>query len=347
MIDIKDLEKRLCIVSEYCKSTNKKFYLLLSSSVENRFDPYFGGIRCTADFVAMSIINLSQGSLIEFGSLIESYVNMIFVDTEKKHPFEQISSDFEDDTFFYYSNLLSQAHETFNKCQIVPWSPSRLTSEAAISTIRLNFNNDISGKSISLIGPGSIGFKIALGLVEEGATVYIYSRDLSKSSCLVSAINIVKSRYTIASAVQCCSLESCLTISECLVLATSQDNLIDASHIFLLPRKGCFVLDVGKYSLTAEASRSLRRLKNLEFQRLDISMHLVNMIRNKHYLTSDSGTFGPKCCTSADNPYVSFVSGGYPGSEGDIVVDDAESPTFRLGLIDGDGSIIPDFSLIS
>ena len=136
-----------------------------------------------------------------------------------------------------------------SRAKILPWSPSRITSEAAICRLRSFHHNDLSGSSVSLIGSGSIGFKIALGLVEEGCSVNLYSRNLSRLTTLVGAINFIKSKYTIASAIPCSSLEATLASSPQLLLAANASHYITNDDLSILPRCPNYILDISKDSL--------------------------------------------------------------------------------------------------
>ncbi|QNJ20816.1 hypothetical protein SynA1825c_02531 [Synechococcus sp. A18-25c] len=346
MIESTDLLNRLKIISSYSQSINASFFVVLSSSNEHSPGSYFGGIRRTKSFISLSLVNISQNELELIGSLINAHCDYVVVDTEKKHPFFLDDTSVESSTCLY-SNLLSSAYIIFPKDKIIPWSPSRITSESALNTLRSLKNGDLSGSRITLIGPGSIGFKIALGLVEEGASVHIFSRDIARSASIVSAINCIKSKYTIASAIQATSLDSAFASSSCVVLSASANNFILPKHLQFLPRGSSTILDVGKNSLSSSALALLPRMQQLNYFRLDISRELVGFLSNYCLLDNyiSPNLFGPKKCLSRFENYVHFVSGGFPGSAGDLVVDDANDPVFQLGYISEKDEFVSDFKI--
>ena len=347
MIDVSDLVSRLEIISAYCRPLDKALFVILSTSVESHFSSYFGGVRTSEYFVSLSLVNISQSELEVLGSVISLYCDYVVVDTEKKHPFDFSENPFNESAPCLYSNLLSAAHDIFPTHKIIPWSPSRLTSESAINTVRLAHDNDLSGLQATVIGPGSIGFKIALGLVEEGVTTHMFSRNISRSASLVSAINAVKSPYTIASAVQATSLDAAFATSTCMILSASSRGYVNSRHLMCLPNKSTYILDVGKASLDSEAKNLLIKLRRITYQRLDISRELHILLSSYLDLRKASScTYGPKC---GPHPYlagVRIISGGFPGMPTDIIVDDAESPVFMLGYIDSIGGYIPKFGRI-
>ena len=296
MIDVSDLISRLEIISAYCQPLNKVLFIILSTSVESHFSSYFGGIRNSEYFVSLSLVNISQHELEVLGAVIDQYSDYVVVDTEKKHPFYFSCNPFNESSPCLYSNLLSAAHDIFPCHKIIPWSPSRLTSESAIGSVRLAHHNDLSGLQATVIGIGSIGFKISLGLVEEGVTTHMYSRDISRSASLVSAINAIKSPYTIASAVQATSLDAAFATSSCLILSASSHGYVRTRHLMCLPNKKAYILDVGKSSLDNEAKNSLTRLGRISYQRLDISRELHILLSS--YLNmrqASTCAYGPKC----------------------------------------------------
>jgi len=349
MIKRLDLVEHLEILSKYCLDNKLKLFVVLSSSVEDEPYSYFGGVRVTSLFISTSLINITQQELTAMGSTIDMHADYIAVDTEKKHPF---STEINENIIApcLYSNLLTAAHKVFSKEKIIPWSPSRLTAESTLNKLRGYHNEDLSGHHVTLVGAGSIGFKVALGLVEEGCNVHLYARDNSRSACLVSAINYIKSKYTISAAIQATSIETAVASSSCLVITASSKGFLSPKHLMYMPRKHhCNLLDVGKNSLDNDAITILDRMPNVHYSRLDISRELILFLCQYCGFESiiNESSFQPlrKPHPTLDSTYM--VSGGFPGKPGDLIVDNAEEPKFILGHISGDNQFISAFSLFA
>ena len=220
----------------------------LVSSIDNT-SPYIGGIRDLREFSLVSIVNLSQSLLKNLSVTIEKYASVLFVDVEKKHPFEVSKQDIERPAM---SNLISASTQLIPNIPIIGWSPSRATCDATLKSIKKDIGENIGGQKISIIGLGNIGFKLALALVEEGCDVVCYSRDRNKLSSLVEAINYLKSSYTIASASCARNPEIALAASKIIILSASSRNFINDEQLKLLCSNSR-IYDVGKDSLTLDA----------------------------------------------------------------------------------------------
>ena len=173
---------------------------------------------------------------------IEKYASVLFVDVEKKHPFEVSKRDIEGPVL---SNLISASTQLIPNIPIIGWSPSRATCDATLKSIKKDIGENIGGQKISIIGLGNIGFKLALALVEEGCDVVCYSRDRNKLSSLVEAINYLKSSYTIASASCARNPEIALAASKIIILSASSRNFINEEQLKLLCSNSR-IYDVGK-----------------------------------------------------------------------------------------------------
>lgn len=292
----------------------------------------------------MSIVNLSQSEFQASVDLIDMYSDFIFVDAEKKCGFE-IEDECNGKTNPLYSNLLAAAYQRIDHNKVLPWSASRLTSDAAICELRKRRGGNLSGHHMSLVGPGSIGFKVAHALVDEGAYVHIYDRQGSRGQCLISAINYTKSRFTIAAAIFTSSLDIAFASSECVILSASSRKYVTVRQLQLLPPGNTLVLDIGKDSLTLNSLEYIRANPSINYMRLDIGSQLMRTI-NSH-LFRDEFECGTPQFVVRDSSGSGYVSGGYTGKAGDIVVDDANQPTFQLGYINTNGEFVSEFKIIN
>jgi len=323
----------------------------LSSSIELSNGFYLGGIRLTDTFLLVSIVNISQLELEPLVPLLDSISTAILVDVEKKHPFHNIDTTIEPSISKKimrptYSNIFAASIELFKNSLIIPWSPSRITSESAVKYLRHYVGGNLSGKHITLVGLGSIGFKLALSLVEEGCNVSCHSRNNEKTSRLVHSINDIKSSYTISSAVHYSNIDTAIASSSILVLATNSKAFLDIKQLMFRDISTSFILDVGKESLNKFTHDYISEIDGLIYHRLDIGQDLIQFINGK--LSGEILTSYPR--TKQHNIHGTIhnlVSGGYSGKSGDLVVDDAFAPSFILGYIDSNNKYVPTPEIMS
>ena len=129
------------------------YILSLSSSRESQDELYLGGIRMAETFLLVSIVNLSQKDINSLSLFINTNVNAVLVDVEKKHPFEVNISSLPNSKITLeptFSNIYAAAYELCKETYIIPWSPSRLTADSAISRIRHFNSGNLSGKNVSM-----------------------------------------------------------------------------------------------------------------------------------------------------------------------------------------------------
>ena len=228
-----------------------------------------------------------------------------------------------------------------NVPHIIPWSPSRLTAEAAISRIRNFVGGNLSGSHVTVIGLGSIGFKIALSLVEEGSTVSCFSRNVEKTTRLVQAINDIKSPYTISTASYYYDINSAVASSPHLILCANSSHYMSSQNLLFKDISQSFILDVGKNSFDTTTSELLHRIPGLSYQRLDIGNEIVQLVY-AHLSPSLLSTRPFRNMIKFQNKTLTLVSGGMHGLPSEIVVDSAHSPNFVHGIFDSDGNYMPN-----
>ncbi|KZR70256.1 Glutamyl-tRNA reductase [Prochlorococcus marinus str. MIT 1313] len=338
-------------LGDFAKSRGIFLIFSLSSSIELSNGCYLGGIRLTDSFLLVSIVNISQQELEPLAPLLDSISTAILVDVEKKHPFQNIDTTIDPSTSTknfrpIYSNIFAASIELFTSSLIIPWSPSRITSESAVKYLRKFVGGNLSGNHVTIIGLGSIGFKLALSLVEEGCNVSCHSRNNEKTSRLVHSINDIKSSYTISSAVHYTNIHTAIASSSILILATNSKAFLDIKQLMFRDISTSFILDVGKESLNAHTREYISQIDGLTYQRLDIGQDIIQFINGN--LSGEVLTSFPR--TKQHNIHGSIrnlVSGGFSGKSGDLVVDDANSPSFILGYIDSNNKYVSTPQIIS
>ena len=348
--NLKRIQDQLQAFYEYSHKHGLFFCVILSSSVEQSINAYLGGVRLTETFLLISIINLSQSELELLAPYLDERASVLFVDVEKKHPFhteglvDSVKTRGES-VRTTYSNIYAAAFEMLHDSVIIPWSPSRLTSVCAINTLRTDLGGNLSGQHVTIVGLGSVGFKLALGLVEEGCTVSCFSQNIEKTSRLVQSINEIKSPYTISSALHYNDINTAIASSDNLVLTASSRNIIDKSNLVFRDFSSALILDVGKNSLTPDARQIVDNMSDLIYNRLDITNELIRFVASSLAgVPLSSIPQRSKTIFKGATQYV--VSGGFPGSVGDLVVDNALDPKFILGRIDDAGNYLPEPGLI-
>ena len=332
---------QLIIYKDYCSSQGLFLVISLSSSVEKNSSSFSGGIRQNESFLLVSIINLTQSLMEEIADVINQIADMLVVDVEKKHPFQLGQND---NGISLQSprlaNIYSSALELIDKPFILPWSPSQLTSEATINRIRDNYGGNLSGCRVTVIGMGSIGFKVALGLVEQGCAVSCYSRSIDRCQRLVSAINDIKSPFTISSAISYQDIGTAIASSDCLVLAASSKNFIEEGMLCFRDISSAYILDVGKNSLTKNCFDILFETVPLAYVRLDIGPELVRYV-SAHLHGDVLGSRPSKKMLIVNGAPKCLVSGGMVGTENCYVVDNVDAPNFLLGVYDEKRNYLP------
>ncbi len=310
------------------------------SNEEGKRISFFGGIRIIKSNIVLSIINITQKELRELEPIIREFkIKFIFIDVEKKLPFEFTTDQQSKISNIEYSNIYAEATERLNFAEIVPWSSTDLTCNAAINLLREELGNNLSGNNITIIGLGAIGFQLSLSLIREGVNINCFTRDYTKGLIIANSINTIRSEYTLASFNLYKSLRTAILSSSILIESSSALNNINKSFIddFQLHK---LILDIGKQAFTKEFVENIL-FKNINFKRLDISNSISELIYRKLF-PSDIGKVIP--FKSNYNSEITLISGGYKGLPGNIVVDDAKSPRFVIGVISKNFTLEPIYN---
>ena len=322
---IKEVLNNLLDAFNNCNS----IILSLSYSNEKTSKSYLGGVRLIKSNIILSIINVSQKEIREWAEVIEEFnIGYIFIDIEKKLPFE---FNFDRETKkanIEYSNIFAEASERLKKIKIIPFSSTELTGIAAMEILREELGNNLSGNEITIIGLGAIGYQLALSLIREGVKVNCYTRDYTEGLIKINSINTIKSEYTLASCNLYKSLRTAILSSKVLLECSSSIETIDENLLedFQLHK---LIVDLGKQAFS---SSFIEKINNIEskFIRLDISNTLCEFICSKIFPPDFEKKEPSKVFYSED---INLISGGWKGLPGDIVVDNAKDPKFVIGII--------------
>jgi hypothetical protein len=332
------VKKRISELQEY--GLRMIFTIATTSKIEK--NPYLTPIRKSNDFVVSGCVVFDKNNLIELLKLLDGVVDIILVDQEKKIPISILDDKkIDNDTCTQglvgsvdTGNFYSISSRVILKSKVYGFKPNDLTVDAAWSF--LNYKDTfLSGHKVSIMGAGNIGSKLALKIVECGSNVVIYGRSEYKNSMISNGLNTIKAKNTISNINYSSDILKASFMSDIMICSANGANIITSDVVSTLKNE-CIIIEIGKNNLTQEAI-DLALSRKIEIYRLDISASLIGYI---YFLL--------KTIDILDNSYgknkindLTFVSGGYFGSKGDVVTDNCFNPKQIYGESDGKGSLAP------
>ncbi|WP_375724548.1 hypothetical protein LXN10_03455 [Arcobacter sp. KX21116] len=322
------------------KSYNIKTVFTISTTTKQELLPYLTPIRKNNDFSVCGCVIFDVNILSLLIKNIDGEVDFILVDSEKKIPLKHVSNNknyIEESMSINTidkidtSNFSKYCFLNIKKSKVFEFKPNDLTVNAAWLFISLRLLL-LSEKKISILGSGNIGSKLALKLVESGANVHIYRRDSLKGYSIERGLNFIKSKNTIARIHYHEDILQTSFQSDILIGSTDGVPII-TKDIIKSVKKDCIIIDLGKNNLTKEAI-TFSQKNNIEIWRTDVSAALEGYIYEVLRLNDIfKNSYGKR-----NLEYCSIVAGGYFGSSGDIVVDNIITPSYVIGVANGDGT---------
>ncbi|MBF0239070.1 MAG: hypothetical protein HQM12_15330 [SAR324 cluster bacterium] len=340
--------QRATEVAKLAELQEKYSVFTISSTAKptSGFRPYLTPLRQNSTAIFSGAVVYTQSQAIALCQKVDGLVSCILVDAEKKIPVLidpdlRLLSPQQQEIILKRSQtvlntesgyLTSVCFETINKSHFYEFKPNDLTADAVWYFISRKLRV-LSGKSFAIIGFGNIGFKVALRLLESGASVNVVRRDENLGMQLANTLNILKPFSTIASAnYTSCGVNACLMV-DAVIGCSNEPSVIDADMISVMKKNG-YVVDVGKGTLTAEAI-DLCQHHQIEIYRTDITAALDGVVsaifRNSQILENE---IGRKTISG-----ISLVSGGLLGENGAIVVDNVNHPQQIFGVSNGRGEL--------
>jgi predicted ThiF/HesA family dinucleotide-utilizing enzyme len=314
---LSDLKKSLGV--------EKSVFVLGNTRVKDDKMFYWTPIRRSKNFVSIGIVIFSEDEARIVLEEIDGYVDYIFVDCEKKSKNSNAVGLF---------NLERLSYEIITKSILKFYKGNDLTTDALDKTILSILKNSsklVGGCNILIVGMGNLGFKISLKLVERGANVYVLNRNAEKAIKLIETINLIKPPETLASAKFINNFDVDFNFD--IIVLTHIDTIPENDHIYLKTNKECFFIDVGKGCLTKNQINQLVKNENICL-RLDVGDSLLEYIYTEIIFDGTKTNFIP---TQKILENRRIISTGLIGGKDDIVVDDAENPSFFYGICDGSG----------
>jgi hypothetical protein len=316
-------------------NVEKSVFVLGNTRVKDNQMFYWTPVRRSKNFVSIGIVIFSEEEARIVLEEIDGNVDYIFVDCEKKSKNSNAIGLF---------NLERLSHEIICKSILKFYKGNDLTTDALDKTILSILKNSsklVGGCNILIVGMGNLGFKISLKLVERGANVYVLNRNADKAIKLIETINLIKPPETIASARfinDKNNIESGINFD--IVVLTHIDTIPEHDNLYFNTNKECFFVDVGKGCLTKSQINQLIINGNVCL-RLDVGDSLLEYIYAEIIFDGTKANFIPSQKTLENRR---IISTGLIGCKNDIVVDDAENPSFFYGICDGSGGFKENLS---
>jgi hypothetical protein len=347
----KEINEKILKLEEISSTENITTFFSISTNTTIDTDilnPYITPMRRLENGVIFGVVVFSQSQAIIAANLVKDAVDNILVDSEKKIPMQvggnnEVLDHFginveiknnKSRSYIEFGNISSAVKSVIDKEKIIEYKPNDITVDAVWTFLSIKLNI-LSGKKISIIGCGNIGFKLALKLTESGANVILHRRDATKGMHMANAINMIKSKTTIAIASFSQSALQASSLCDVLVgTANSNAQVITWDMIQSMANNG-FVVDVGKGNIEEEALKKSYD-SEVDIFRGDVMASLYGFISHNQKMQE---TIKHKTGRLVVEPDIELISGGIFGKDGDIIVDNCFSPSLVYGVSDGCGHL--------
>ena len=326
----------------------RTFFLIATTGKQNKGAlPYTTPVRKTEYGWLFGTIVFSQAQAVLAAYKLDGLVDYILIDAEKK-----IEISFDDDSnilktfkvdktflphnykYVEYGNISAACKYVVKKSIYHEYKPNDLTVEAAWTFIS-GYYGTLSGKKMAIIGGGNIGFKLALKLVESGVSIEFVRRSMEKGRLLADAIDIVKPSSTIATAHYNSNPIQASINCDALIGVTDGKDAISWEMIQSMKTDG-IVVDIGKGTINKSTAEKAVN-EGMKIIRCDVSSALSGVIstiiKNKEITLNKMGRIEVA-------KGINIVSGGQFALEGDVVVDDINTPQIIYGVSNGEGDIL-------
>ena len=254
---------------------------------------------------------------------IDGKVDYVFVDIEKKIK----------NTLDILVNVEKATKEVINKSIIKNYKPNDLTVNSIENFIQDYFSYDlrgVGGKKILIVGAGNIGSKIALRLLECGASVYLTRRNKNKLKMINNTLNIIKPVQTKAKSN--IVYNNILRFEDYDVIVGCADKKVKFKNIKSF-KKRFLIIDVGK-DMFSKVNIEQLSINKIPIFRLDVENSLSSFI--------DSSISTEKFFNNAfigNKGKFRLIKKGILGKLGDIIVDNVLKPKKIIGVCGKNGSI--------
>lgn len=322
------VDKQLSSVRKFSLNKSKKvIYTIGNTRVLDDSIYYVTPIREYEEFIVIGMIVFSENEAKIVLQKIDGLVDYIFIDCEKK-------SKNNSDGFF---NIERLSYEIVNRSTLKFYKGNDLTVESIDNFIFYYFLNKkklLGGLNILIIGIGNIGFKIALKLLERGASIFLSSSNENRAQNLCELLNDIKPKETLALA-KPFTQENEQVFFDSIVLTGLAPKEANTIYLKNNIKKESLILDVGKGCLNPSQVELIQKSGIVPY-RLDIGESLESKIKTE---LSTKFKFKLPRAIQIDKD-LTLVEIGIVGKKGDVLVKNIDQPILLIGICDGKGGLI-------
>lgn len=263
--------------------------------------------------------------------LVDGRVEYIFVDAEKK--IRKIYYGPDD-----AGNIERIIREKVKKSNILTYKGNDLTVEAT-DLLLGQLMVDLGRMHIGIVGSGNLGSKVALKLVERGAHVKVFRRNLARLKLIVDGLNAIKSDNVLAAITFCDTLGKACKDADIIIACANEKEIISKPMVALMnPHGPGILIDAGKgcfsNAVLQEYPQAIYRVNVTTVQQAFFDAAVKTRLMFKR----------PMGRITLEREGITLVSTDILGRLGEIVVDNINAPTMILGVADGKGSFFQDAS---
>ncbi|SFD86683.1 hypothetical protein SAMN05216238_10530 [Lentibacillus persicus] len=273
--------------------------------------------RRMADAAVSGFLIDDYDLLLETLQFFDGKVDTIFVDIEQKKKL----------------NLYETAKAHVYKSELVTLKPNDMAVEACDTLVRHEFQDNLAGKNIIILGTGNLAGKITLKLSERQANIYILGRSKDKETAIIEGLNT----FTPAFAPEIRSVDALngQYIKADAVISFISGTFEEEAKIRPYIDAETFFVDGGINNFNGDFIKQLTGQGNT-VTRLDVRIGLPYQFIATDAYTTDffQNVYGKSVI---DN--VCIVSGGFIGEEGSVIVDNKNEPGQIVGIADGMGGV--------
>ncbi len=320
------LEKCHSIASEF---NLKMIFSIHQTSNNSNINPYTLPPRKSNKIMLCGVCNLGQEEILELTKYFHKKIDYVLVDLEKKG----IVGTNKKASKLLTGNLEGRLLEIIDRKKIIGIRYDSLTSEHVLNLI-IKINPFLYKTKIGIVGLGKIGFKIAMSLLECGNNIEIYTRDYETLYKKCTCMDVIKPQSTFARPIPHRTLEACIHKKDIIITATTSQNIINEKLASLIMPQSV-IYSIGHGEISHGAIKKIEKRSDIKICRIDIGLSLMSYVE-RQILEKE---ITPKAKEINNKRY---ISGGYLGMPGDIVVDNIDNPSLIYGYISNKNIFIRD-----
>lgn len=302
------------------KTTRASVFTIALSPTPKGQGPAFPFVRWTATQVVGNAEVETAEQAKEIAGAIDGLVDCILVDDE--HSKMLGTSIFKSLAPFVKQSQLLAYRDSVAHLDAAEAMISQLTSKHASA-------------SIGICGASSFGMKLAIRMLERGASVAIWDEDREKAKQCIAVLQqwLTMDGNLQAGAVSELKLEQAGSID--LLAGTTPRKASVGPQLLQVLKPNGVIVDVGVGSLT-QAIVEQANLRGNKLYRLDMRAGLAGQIS----ISLDTLDLVKRVMGESKIAGAEVVAGGLIGKRGTIVVDAVKQPTRIIGIADGKGSLL-------